>query len=309
MKSFYCRNNTSVLLERIFLNERGVQSGEGKLSLQSHTSERIPVKGVNNLISQMWTRGSREVKSVILWQSRNRGPWPLRPMLFPPIPLWRRPLPAPQAVRNFSMLLTRRWLTHFSWISKGDQHTSLEAWSHTSKPILRDYRKHLLWLISLPPLWLLYPSLSHHKTSLFWARFPEVTDSQLGKQNWACVIPVGQLGPRSRAPAAMLKDAVAKGKRIRQVELKSPSRAHYAFLRVLQRDFSLFPNIRGDSSLPRVVISFYHTQSGEGVVSGELNILDSQVLGGIQAQFGYSESLSTTLEKRRFMLQDVFCFV
>lgn len=107
----------------------------------------------------------------------------------------------------------------------------------------------------------------------------------------------------------MLKDAVAKGKRIRQVELKSPSRAHYAFLRVLQRDFSLFPNIRGDSSFPRVVISLYHTQSGEEVVSGELNILDSQVLGGIQAQFDYSESLSTTLEKRRFMLQDVFCFV
>lgn len=71
----------------------------------------------------MWTRGSREVKSVILWQSRNRGPWPLHPMLFPPIPLWRRPLPAPQAVRNFSMLLTRRWLTHFSWISKGDRST------------------------------------------------------------------------------------------------------------------------------------------------------------------------------------------
>ena len=67
----------------------------------------------------------------------------------------------------------------------------------------------------------------------------------------------------------MLKDAVGKAERIRQVELMSPSRAHYAFLRVLQRDFSLFPNIPGDSSLLRVVISLYNTQSGEGVVSGE----------------------------------------
>lgn len=40
------------------------------------------------------------------------------------------------------------------------------------------------------------------------------------------------------------------------------------------------------------------------------NILDSQVMGGVQVQFGYSDRLSTTLAKWKFMLQDeLFCSI
>lgn len=198
-------------------------------------------------------------------------------MLFPPTPFQRRPLEHPKLLETF-------WCNQ-----QGDNLLISDESVKVINTLLwkprATFQNRFFGITGKPCCWFLFhfsDLYTHHFliTRLhFFEPGLQRLQAQLCKQNWAWALTVGQLWPISRAPKAALEDAVGKAKKVKQVELRSPGSVYCAFQRVLLKDFSLFPNIPGDSSLPMVVISFYNIKSGKQVVKGELNILDPKAWG------------------------------
>lgn len=81
--------------------------------------------------------------------------------------------------------------------------------------ILLDYRKHTLWLICSPPLWLCIHQSLFTRLRLFRARFPEVIDFSTKKAELSilsnCWVVRGLV---SRATVAILENALGRANRI-----------------------------------------------------------------------------------------------